>query len=157
MNSYELWVDGASDGRRDCSGGWAALLIPVRPAGIQLLITGHHPSTTNNRMELTAAIEGLRCIGAERSAVRIYTDSAYVKNPMVRGWVARWHGNGFRTAEGAQVANRDLWEQLFKLCDLHVVSWQKVKGHSSSAYNNQVDAAAVKAKQSQQELTQYLT
>lgn len=96
--------------------------------------------TTNNRMELTAAIEGLRAL-KRRSSVRLTTDSQYVRQG-VTSWLPRWKRNGWRTAARKSVKNQDLWQELDRLAQAHDVEWHWVKGHSGHVENDQVDQAA---------------
>ena len=103
--------------------------------------SGSEPNTTNNRMELTAAIEALRLL--KRSClVDLYTDSAYLCNAFEKNWLNNWKRNGWKTANRKDVENRDLWEELDALCVTHVVTIHKVKGHSDNKENNQCDSLA---------------
>lgn len=149
----QIWTDGASSGPKE-RGGWAAILVQD---GFALAISGYDSSSTSNRMELTAVIEGLRAVGSVRSEVTIYTDSAYVKNPHSKGWILRWQQNGWKGHKGDPVANRDLWEQMLELISLHVVKWKKVRGHGNSELNNLADKMAVEAKLRGSGVTEYLT
>ncbi len=144
MVAIDLWTDGANSGP-GMRGGWACLICP-QPTGTRLALSGYEAATTSNRMELMAVIEGLQALGTGRAQVTVFTDSAYVKNPMVRGWTARWRYNGWKNAEGKAVANQDLWERLLALTAQHAVRWEKVRGHSTWALNNLVDEMAVRAK-----------
>jgi ribonuclease HI len=107
-------------------------------------VSGAHPRTTNQRMELTAAVEALAVIDGRRR-VLLHTDSAYVMNCFRDRWWARWVSNGWRGAAGQPVANRDLWERLIAHSRRHEVVWRKEKGHSGDALNDRVDALARKA------------
>lgn len=108
---------------------------------------GSEPHTTNNRMELTAAVEGLRVL-KEKCAVEIVTDSQYVKNGMT-SWIKGWKRNGWKTAEKKPVVNQDLWVQLDELVTTHVVSWTWTKGHASHEDNNRCDELAQAAAREQ--------
>lgn len=118
-------------------GGWAALL---RYKENERVLFGAEDNTTNNRMELTAAIEGLRAL-KESCAVTIVTDSEYVKKGITE-WMVKWKQNGWRTANRKDVKNVDLWQQLDEQVQKHQVSWQWVKGHSGHPENERVDKLA---------------
>jgi ribonuclease HI len=125
-------------------GGWAAVLIsPAHDARRELY--GSEPDTTNNRMELTAAIMALRALKYP-CAVELHTDSTYMKNAFTRGWLGKWQNNGWLTSNKEPVLNKDLWEKLFDLSLKHDIEWQWTKGHASDAYNNLCDALVQKAK-----------
>jgi ribonuclease HI len=104
-------------------------------------VSGAEPRTTNQRMELTAAIQGLAAI-AGRRRVLLHTDSSYVMNCFRDRWWARWEANGWIGAGRQSVANRDLWERLIAETRRHDVVWHKVKGHADDALNNRVDELA---------------
>ena len=132
----EIFTDGACRGNPG-PGGWATLL---RQGEHERLVTGAEPYTTNNRMELSAAIEGLAILKGVRR-VRVTTDSQYVRQGVTQ-WVARWKANGWKTASKSPVKNRDLWERLDRLAALHDIEWVWVKGHSGHVENERVDRAA---------------
>ncbi|MFM7121100.1 MAG: ribonuclease HI [Gammaproteobacteria bacterium] len=132
----EIFTDGACRGNPG-PGGWAALL---RQGVHERLVSGAAPETTNNRMELMAAIEGLAAL-RRPSQVSLTTDSQYVRQG-VTSWIAGWKRNGWRTANKAPVKNRDLWERLDALAAGHQVQWHWVRGHSGHPENERVDAAA---------------
>jgi len=132
----EIYTDGACRGNPG-PGGWAALL---RTGKNELMVNGAEPDTTNNRMELRAAIEGLATL-KRRSVVSITTDSQYVKQGVL-SWVEKWKLNGWKTASRKDVKNKDLWQELDELNNMHEVSWYWVKGHSGHAENERVDQAA---------------
>ena len=104
-------------------------------------MSGAAPHTTNQRMELTAAIEGLAAIDA-RCSVSLYTDSSYVMNCFRDRWWVRWEANGWLNTGKQAIANRDLWERLIAETRRHDVHWYKVKGHSGDVLNERVDALA---------------
>jgi ribonuclease HI len=104
-------------------------------------VSGREPQTTNQRMELTAAIEALAAIPGSRR-VQLFTDSSYVMNCFRDRWWSRWEANGWLGAGRQPVANRDLWERLIAETRRHDVIWHKVKGHADDALNNRVDALA---------------
>lgn len=137
MKKVEIYTDGACRGNPG-PGGWAAVL---RFGDQEKELSGGEPDTTNNRMELSAAIEGLRSL-KEPCEVDLYSDSAYVVRAFTDGWLARWQRTGFRTAQGHPVENQDLWQELLVQTRRHRVSWHKVKGHADNALNNRVDRLA---------------
>ena len=135
-----IYTDGACSGNPG-PGGWAAVL---RYNGHKKVLTGWEPCTTNNRMELKAAIEALKAL-KRPVAVTIYTDSAYLARAFNEGWVWEWARRGWKTASGKPVKNRDLWEELLSLVRKHRVRWVKVKGHADVEENLEVDKLAVQA------------
>ncbi|XOV81832.1 MAG: ribonuclease HI [bacterium] len=139
QNVVEIFTDGACRGNPG-PGGWAALL---RSSGKVKLIKGAAANTTNNRMELMAAIEGLRAV-KQASTVSLTTDSQYVRQGITQ-WINGWKRNGWRTASRAPVKNQDLWQQLDAALADHQVEWHWVKGHSGHVENEQVDQAANEA------------
>ena len=143
MKKVKIITDGSCLGNPG-RGGWAALL---RYNEIKREIFGHAPHTTNNRMELTAAIEGLRAL-KEPCEVEVITDSEYLKNGITR-WMENWKRRGWKTVTGSPVVNRDLWEELEALTAKHQVRWSWTKGHASHADNNRCDELAVDAAREQ--------
>jgi ribonuclease HI len=138
----EAFTDGACLGNPG-PGGWAALL---RCGDRERMLSGAAPDTTNNRMELQAAIGALEVL--TRSAeVRLCTDSQYVQRGITE-WVPRWKRNGWMTAGRKPVANQDLWMRLDALVATHRVAWQWVRGHSGHVENERVDRAAREAAES---------
>jgi ribonuclease HI len=131
-----LYTDGACSGNPG-PGGWAAIIIEGEA---ERELSGAVPHTTNQRMELTAAIEGLAGIPGQRT-VHLYTDSAYVMNCFRDRWWERWERNGWKSA-GKPVSNRDLWERLLAETRRHAVEWHKVRGHSGDVLNDRVDRLA---------------
>ena len=136
MKKIDLYTDGACSGNPGI-GGWGAILIYN---GIEKIISGGDNNTTNNRMELTAVIKGLQAL-KERCQVDIYSDSAYVVNAFLQGWIDSWVVNNWKSAKG-QVQNIDLWQQLLDLLKKHDVKWHKVKGHADNVNNNRCDKLA---------------
>jgi Ribonuclease HI len=134
-----LYTDGACKGNPG-PGGWGALL---QYKGVEKELWGGEPETTNNRMELTAVIEGLKAL-KRPSRVRVVTDSQYVKNGMQQ-WIHNWKRNGWRTAARKPVKNAELWRELDRLVNLHQVEWEWVRGHSGHPENERVDALANRA------------
>jgi ribonuclease HI len=132
----EAFTDGACLGNPG-PGGWAALL---RYKNVEKWISGNDGATTNNRMELMAAIGALEAL--QRAApVRVTTDSQYVKQG-IELWVPRWRANGWRTADKKPVKNQDLWERLVAATAPHRVDWQWTRGHSGHIDNERVDERA---------------
>jgi ribonuclease HI len=132
----EIFTDGSCRGNPG-PGGWAALL---RKRGNERMLTGADPATTNNRMELTAAIEALAAL-KRPCRVRLTTDSEYVRQGVTQ-WLPRWKANGWRTSQRQPVKNQDLWKRLDELAAHHEVDWHWVKGHSGHDENERVDRAA---------------
>lgn len=138
MKQVLLTTDGACSGNPG-PGGWAALL---RFGKHEKLLTGAENETTNNRMELTAVIEGLRAI-KEKCHVTICTDSQYILNAFEQGWLENWKENDWRTTnKKSPVKNQELWEELDALISHHKITWKWVKGHSGHEENERVDKAA---------------
>ena len=135
-----VYTDGACRGNPG-PGGWAALIVD---AGDVRTISGFEPHTTNQRMELRAAIEALAAV-AEARRIALYTDSSYVMNCFRDRWWARWEANGWLGAAKQPVTNRDLWERLIAETRRHDVRWHKVKGHSGDPLNDRVDRLARQA------------
>ena len=132
-----LYTDGACSGNPG-PGGWAAIIIDDAE---ERTLSGAELNTTNQRMELMAAIEGLRAISGRRR-VRLHSDSAYVINCFRDRWWERWERNGWLGTGKKAVTNRDLWEQLLAESRRHDVVWVKVAGHSGDLLNDRVDALA---------------
>lgn len=138
-----LYTDGACSGNPG-PGGWAAILVDPRTRR-RLEITGSEPSTTNNRMEMTAVIEGLARL-KKRTRVHVFTDSRYVVQGMT-SWVHGWRRNGWKTSGKKPVKNQDLWEELLLLASDHEVTFKWVEGHAGHPENERADALAVDAYQ----------
>ena len=118
-------------------GGWAAIL---QWQSNERELTGSEPDTTNNRMELMAAIKSLEAL-TRRMTIDLHTDSRYVMNG-VQDWMPRWKANGWRTAAKKPVANQDLWQQLDAVVTKHNVRWHWVKGHAGNSINERCDVLA---------------
>ena len=131
-----LYTDGACKGNPG-KGGWGVLM---RYGSHEKELFGGEAHTTNNRMELTAIIQGLAAL-KRPCAVVIYTDSQYVKNGMEQ-WIHGWKKNGWKTAAKQPVKNEDLWRQLDQLAAQHQIQWQWVRGHAGHAENERADALA---------------
>lgn len=132
----EMFSDGACLGNPG-PGGWAVIL---RWRGNEKALSGGEPATTNNRMELTAAIEGLAAL-KRSTAVRFYTDSLYLRDGITR-WINGWKRNGWRTADKKPVKNIDLWTRLDELIAQHRIEWHWVRGHSGHPDNERADELA---------------
>jgi len=137
---YKIYTDGACSGNPG-PGGWGAVILDQDDK--QKNISGSEKNTTNNRMELLAAIMSLKKIKTN-SEVVIFTDSTYVKNGITE-WMKNWKKNGWKNSSKKPVKNKDLWEKLDKLCEANRVSWKWVKGHSTNEFNNLADELATKA------------
>lgn len=136
MTSVEIYTDGACRGNPG-PGGWAALLV----AGSERKeVTGSEAATTNNRMELCAAIGGLKAL-KRRCAVKLYTDSKYVLQGVTE-WMPNWKARGWRTAAREPVKNQDLWQELDLAVAAQDIEWIWVKGHSGHEGNEYVDQLA---------------
>lgn len=140
MDKVIIYTDGACSGNPG-PGGWAAVLIYN---GHEKEISGAQKDTTNNVMEITAVVEGLKRLKYPCEVV-IFSDSAYVVNCFEKGWIEKWTKNDWVSANGEPVKNRELLEELYKLTQIHIVEFNKVKGHSTVKYNNRCDQLARKA------------
>jgi len=136
MTEVHAFTDGACLGNPG-PGGWAALL---RARGSERMLSGGEADTTNNRMELMAAIGALEAL-TRPCQVLLTTDSRYVMQG-IEQWVPKWRANGWRTADKKPVKNQDLWERLSAATLLHQVRWQWVRGHNGHIENERVDQAA---------------
>jgi len=136
MKVVEVFTDGACRGNPG-PGGWGVLL---RYQDRVKELRGGDPATTNNRMELTAAIRALEAL-TERCRVELHTDSTYVKNGITE-WLATWRARGWRTADKKPVKNQDLWMRLAELEEQHDVHWHWVRGHAGHPGNERADALA---------------
>jgi ribonuclease HI len=143
LKKVQLITDGACIGNPG-PGGWACIL---RYGDSKKELFGSEPQTTNNRMELTAAVKGLTAL-REPCEVEIVTDSQYMKNG-IQKWIANWKRNGWRTADKKAVLNQDLWEELDRQNARHKTVWSWTKGHASHADNNRCDELATAAARSQ--------
>jgi ribonuclease HI len=132
----EIFTDGACSGNPG-PGGWGALL---RYGAVEKELSGGEPLTTNNRMELMAAIVALEAL-TRPTTVKLHTDSQYVKNGITE-WVAQWKRRGWRTADKKPVKNSDLWQRLEKAEAPHSVEWLWVKGHAGHVENERADLLA---------------
>ena len=127
-------------------GGWGALLVSPAHGGAERELYGAEPDTTNNRMEITAAIQALRALKYP-CRVELHTDSTYLRNAFEKGWLEKWRRNGWRTSGKQAVLNRDLWEELWELSRTHHIRWHWVKGHAEDERNNRCDALVRRARE----------
>jgi len=137
MKNIEIYTDGACSGNPG-KGGWCAILIY---GDKEKVMSGGEELTTNNRMEVYAAIAGLSAL-KERCAVKLYSDSAYLVNAIEQKWLYNWKRNNWRTADNKPVKNKELWERLSELLTMHDVTFVKVKGHADNELNNRCDKYA---------------
>jgi len=140
MKKVTLYTDGACSGNPGV-GGWGAVLIYN---GFEKRFSGAEGSTTNNRMEITAVIEGLSRL-KEPCEVTVYSDSAYTVNAFNNGWIYAWRKSGFKKSDNKPVLNEDLWRKLTELTEIHSVTFIKVQGHADNEYNNICDKLATDA------------
>ena len=136
MKEVELYTDGACRGNPG-KGGYGAILVYGK---YEKEISGGERETTNNRMELRAAIEGLSAL-KEPCKVKLYSDSKYLVDAYNQGWVYSWRESGWRRGKD-ELKNPDLWERLFSLTEMHEVTFIWVKGHNGHGYNERCDALA---------------
>ena len=143
MKQVQLITDGACLGNPG-KGGWACIL---RYGDHKREVFGSEPHTTNNRMELTAAIEGLRLL-KESCSVEVVTDSNYLKNGITT-WIHGWKRNGWKSSDKKPVKNQDLWMMLDELVNAHEAHWKWTKGHAAHEDNNRCDELASRAAEEQ--------
>ena len=141
MPDYFAYTDGACSGNPG-PGGWGVLLLARDGDDVlkERELSGGEPQTTNNRMELLAAISALETLGRQ-TAITVVTDSAYVKNGVTQ-WIFGWKRNGWKTADGKPVKNVDLWQRLDEAQRSHKVTWEWIKGHAGHPENERADALA---------------
>ncbi len=133
----EIYTDGACSGNPG-AGGWGAVLMY---GDHKLEMSGFEDNTTNNKMELTAAVKALEKL-KEPCRVNLYSDSAYLVNAFIQGWLDKWVKAGWKRNKNEEVKNVELWQQLLKLSEYHEIKWIKVKGHADNEYNNRCDKLA---------------
>ena len=138
MKEIDIYTDGACSGNPG-PGGWGVVLIYQEN---KKELSGYQPETTNNRMELFAAIQGLSAL-KESCVVNLYSDSSYLVNAFEKHWIEKWQRNGWKTSTKSPVENQDLWKLLLIHVRKHQVRFIKVKGHSDNQYNNRCDEMAV--------------
>lgn len=139
MESVEIYTDGACRGNPG-PGGWAAVL---RRGEHQKILQGSEAETTNNRMELTAAVQALQALKRPASVV-VYTDSKYVQQG-ISEWLSAWRARGWKTAAKKPVKNLDLWQALSQATTGHAIEWRWVRGHAGDPNNEEVDRLANEA------------
>lgn len=142
--TFDIWTDGACANKTTDAGGFGAVLVAHSAEGgvaKQWEISGGATATTNNRMELTAVLAGLRELPAN-AHVSVHIDSSYVMDGFDRGWIQRWQANGWQTSGRKPVKNRDLWEELLAEVDCRQVRWVKVAGHTGVELNERADQLA---------------
>jgi len=132
-----IYTDGACSGNPG-PGGWGAVLLYLDK---RLEISGGEAATTNNRMELIAAIAALQHL-KEACSVTLFSDSSYLVDPFNKGWLANWSRQGWRRSKTAMVKNPDLWQELLSLSAIHHITWCWVKGHAANRENNRCDELA---------------
>ena len=136
----DLYTDGACSGNPGL-GGYGGILLYK---GVEKEYSNFEETTTNNRMEIRAVIEGLKLLKYP-CMVDVYSDSAYTVNAYLNGWVYAWKKNGWKKTDGKPVLNVDLWEELYALTSLHEVTFHKVAGHADNELNNRCDKLATGA------------
>lgn len=140
LKQVVIYTDGACSGNPG-PGGYGVVLLYNEH---RKELSGGFRRTTNNRMELLGAIEGLRALN-DRCSVKLHTDSQYVVNAIEKGWAAKWRANGWMRNKKEKAVNPDLWEQLLTLCQKHDVQFIWVRGHSGNRENERCDVLAVAA------------
>lgn len=137
MEKVIIYTDGACSGNPG-PGGWAAILMYKDK---QKEISGGMKNTTNNVMELTAALEALKLLKFP-CEVDLYSDSAYLVNGFDKGWIYNWQKNNWQTANKEPVKNKEIWEAIYQMTKVHKIKFIKVKGHSDNEFNNRCDEMA---------------
>lgn len=140
IREVEIYTDGACSGNPG-PGGWGAVLMYGQHIKE---MSGAERHTTNNKMELQAAISALSTL-KEACKVTLYSDSAYLVNCFKQGWYKGWLKNGWKNSKGQPVENQDLWKELLRLMEIHQVEYVKVKGHADNQWNNRCDELATGA------------
>ena len=145
MPGIVIHTDGSCHGNPGPGGYSAIIQMRAYPGHEDIRVQGHHPSTTNNRMEMTAVIEGLTRLGQlinDGVDIEVRTDSEYVCNGFNKGWIAKWQQNGWRTSGKKAVANQELWEELLRLTQGPIVAFTHVRGHAGDPMNELCDRIA---------------
>lgn len=137
MQEVEIYTDGACSNNPG-PGGWGAVLLWNSH---EKEISGSSQWTTNQRMELEAAVQALKTLKYP-CKVKLYSDSAYLVNAFNQKWYEKWQKNNWKTSSNKKVDNQDLWKELIKLSKVHQIEWIKVKGHSGDKYNERSDELA---------------
>ena len=139
-NSVEIYTDGACSGNPG-PGGYGVIL---KYGALEKEFSGAFLETTNNRMELTAAITGLQKL-TRPCSITLYSDSQYLVDAMNKGWAISWRNNNWRLKSKGKAKNIDLWQQILELSSLHQVKWVWVRGHADNPFNNRCDTLATSA------------
>jgi ribonuclease HI len=139
MNKIIIYCDGACLGNPG-PGGYAALLMLAHDPTTERVVSGYESQTTNNRMELKAALEGLKAL-KKKCQVTVFSDSQYVVKGM-NEWIKNWQKTGFKNAQKKEIANAHLWQELLEASKAHSVTWRWVRGHSGNELNERVDEIA---------------
>ena len=137
MEKVVIYTDGACSGNPG-PGGWGTILMYK---DTKKEISGGKKDTTNNIMELTAALEGLKMLKFP-CEVDLYSDSAYLVNGFSQGWIYNWQKNNWQTADKKPVKNKEIWQEIYQLTKIHKVRFIKVKGHADNEFNNRCDELA---------------
>ena len=132
-----IYTDGACSGNPG-KGGWGVVILEENKE--KICLNGGHDNTTNNRMELTAAIEALKYF-QNKTEIKLITDSKYVKDG-IQSWIQNWKKNGWKTAAKKPVKNKELWIELDNLITIHNLKWEWVKGHAGNEHNEKADYLA---------------
>ena len=138
MKEVNVYTDGACSGNPG-KGGYCAILLY---GDNEKVVSGFEDNTTNNRMEILAAIMGLKAL-KEPCKVNLYSDSQYLISAFNEGWIFSWQQNNWKNSNKKEVKNIDLWKEIINLTNIHDVTFIKVKGHSDNEYNNRCDKIAV--------------
>ena len=137
MDKVIIYTDGACSGNPG-PGGWGSILMFKN---VKKEISGGNPNTTNNTMELTAIIEALKLL-KHPCNVEVFSDSAYVVNAFTQKWIYGWIKKNWKTSGNDPVKNKELWQELYNLTQIHNVTFNKVKGHADNEFNNRCDELA---------------
>lgn len=137
MEKVVIYTDGACSGNPG-PGGWGTILMYKNT---KKEISGAKNNTTNNVMELTAALEGLKMLKFP-CEVELYSDSAYLVNGFSQGWIYNWQKNNWQTSDKKPVKNKEIWQEIYNLTKIHKVKFIKVKGHADNEFNNRCDELA---------------
>ncbi len=140
MKDVIIYTDGACSGNPG-PGGWGCVL---KFGEFRREMSGFEPETTNNRMELLAAIQALKAL-KEPCNVTLYSDSSYLTDAFLKGWLVSWQKKNWVKSDKKPVLNRDLWEELVALSNVHAIKWIRVKGHADNVENNRCDQLATGA------------
>jgi ribonuclease HI len=140
MKEVTIYTDGACSGNPG-PGGWGAVMLY---GDHRREMSGAEDVTTNNRMELTAAVMAMKAL-KEPCIIKLHSDSAYLVNCFKQGWYKNWIKNGWKNSKKQPVENKDLWQELLALMDIHKIEFVKVKGHADNELNNRCDELATGA------------